>query len=87
MQDVPEHSRETQTHACVRVCEGNVQHSSCLLSPLAWEVQGKVKSVLIACLHMAGIHECCGFSEHPGAMWGMKGKPQSSVLRLLFFLG
>lgn len=87
MQDVPEHSSETQTHACVRVCEGNVQHSSCLLSPLAWEVQGKVKSVLIACLHMAGIHECCGFSEHPGAMWGMKGKPQSSVLRLLFFLG
>ena len=81
-----EHLSEVQTHACA-CAEGRYTMTCAFFPLLAWEVERKVKSILIACLHMARIHECCGFSEHPNAMWGMKGKPQSSVLQLLFFLG
>lgn len=39
-----------------------------------------MKSLLIVRSHTIGIRECCGFSEHSGAVQGMTGMLQSLVL-------
>jgi hypothetical protein len=48
-------------------------------SPNRQQGWGRLSGILIVLLHVAGLHECGGRREQPGAMWGMRGSRRSGA--------